>query len=132
MTNDRFKFRVWDEINKKYLTKGCLHRDGYLVIPTMKNNYDVFSKAEGNYVLEQCTGLKDKNGTLIYEGDIVQTDYEGVKLDKYIYRWEPPAFYVEPIEKGKPTGTHYYYFAVCTERCTVIGNIHENKELLND
>lgn len=100
---------------------------------TLWNSLDEYEVFEDWYqmpadFIEQCTGLKDKNGKLIYEGDIIQTDYECVELDKYIYRWESPAFYVEPIEKGKPTGSHYYYYAVCTERSTVIGNIHENKE----
>ena len=102
---------------------------------TLWNSLDEYEVFEDWYqmpadFIEQCTGLKDKNGKLIYEGDIIQTDYECVELDKYIYRWESPAFYVEPIEKGKPTGSHYYYYAVCTERSTVIGNIHENGELL--
>ena len=100
-----------------------------LQIPFFQRGY-VWEKE--NNILEQCTGLKDKNGVLIYEGDIVQTDYEGVELDKYVYRWEAPAFYVEPIENGKLTGSHYYYYAICVGRCTVIGNIHENPELLKE
>ena len=126
---DRFKFRFFDKDKNKYVENGYIHRSGYLIMPTMKNDYSL-AEAEGNYVIEQCTGLKDKNGKLIYEGDIVQTDYEGFGLDKYIYRWEEPAFYLEPIENGKLTGSHYYYYAICVERCVVIGNIHENPELL--
>lgn len=80
---------------------------------------------------EQCTGLSDKNGDLIYKGDIVDTFYKGVPTgQRYIYRYEPPAFYVEPFEHGKPSGEHYYYFAVANERCKIIGNIHENGDLL--
>ena len=83
--------------------------------------------------IEQCTGLKDKDGKLIYEGDIVITYYNGEPTGQmYIYHWEAPAFYVEPFEKGKPSGRHYYYFAVENERCKVIGNIRENPDLLKN
>lgn len=83
--------------------------------------------------VEQCTELKDKNGKLIYEGDIVITYYNGEPTGQmYIYHWEAPAFYVEPFEKGKPSGRHYYYFAVENERCEVIGNIRENPDLLKN
>ncbi len=86
-----------------------------------------------NIVKMRCTGLKDKNGKLIYEGDIVITYYKGEPTGQmYIYHWEAPAFYVEPVEKGKPSGRHYYYFAVENERCEVIGNVHENSDLLKN
>ena len=125
--NNRLKFRVWDKDRK------CFFNDDEVVI--YPNGEVSFFNADYDFaeiVVNQCTGLKDKNGKLIYEGDIIQTDYNGVELDKYIYRWESPAFYVEPIEKGKPTGSHYYHYAVCPERSTVIGNIHQNPELLKD
>jgi len=118
--SDRLKFRVWNDMQKCYSPDDhYIDEDGQL-------------NTSGKYIVEQCTGLKDKNGNLIYEGDIIQTDYNGVELDKYIYRWESPAFYVEPIEKGKPTGSHYYHYAVCPERSTVISNIHQNQELLKE
>ncbi len=82
-------------------------------------------------IIRQCTGLKDMTGKLIYDGDIVNTYYNGhLTGQTYIYYWENPAFHVEPFEHGKPSGSHWYYFAVETERCRVIGNIHENPELI--
>ena len=72
MNNDRFKFRVWDNVKKKYDYLECLYlsqsggvcyldMDGHLTYPN----------EDEDYIVEQCTGLKDKNGKLIYEGDIV-------------------------------------------------------------
>ena len=57
--NDRFKFRIWDNEIKKYRTG--LRIDNGLVC-----TYN-----DATCVLEQSTGLKDKNGKLIYEGDII-------------------------------------------------------------
>lgn len=127
--NDRLKFRVWDIEEKTYKSSDCpffLCDDG----DVLDTHFDI---RDNEVIVEQCTGLKDKNGKLIYEGDIVITYYKGEPTGQmYIYHWEAPAFYVEPVEKGKPSGRHYYYFAVENERCEVIGNVHENSDLLKN
>lgn len=82
------------------------------------------------YVLMQSTGLKDKNGVEIFEGDIVQYrdgeySYLGiVKRDCY-------QFFIDGIEPDD----NYDFIDVSntfdgTSSLEVIGNIHENSELL--
>jgi len=83
LTMDRvIKFRVWSAHHKKYFTlqeranRGdIMPRDNELKITT---NYEL--------ILEQFTGLLDKNGKEIYEGDIVKhdnfTSYKGAVLFK--------------------------------------------------
>ena len=65
MNTNRFKFRVWDKAEKEYLQEGALidSRTGFIV---------GYLDADC-FIVEQCTGLKDRNGKLIYEGDVVRT-----------------------------------------------------------
>ena len=71
----------------------------------------------------QYTGLCDKNGTRIFEGDIIR-DEDG---DIMVVKWqsEGAVFVLEP----KPYASIYFY-GTLSSRIEVIGNIHDNPELL--
>lgn len=125
--NDRFRIRAWDKSFRRMI---------YNIFFFWKENtitvYELHKDASKSYlpnshiVLEQCTGLKDKNGKLIYEGDIVKLDSEqsDIHIAKVIYRngcfYLSAKKWVSPFNFLKP------------RRWKIIGNIHENQELLED
>lgn len=129
--NDRFQFRVFDKDKNEYVEKGYIHRWGYLVMPTMKNDYSL-AEAEGNFVIEQCTGLKDKNGNLIYEGDILGGVFEGLYIG-----WCDECKQLNLKDQlGECMAClgdmHWCDLVEDDGKIEVIGNIHENKELLDE
>jgi len=78
----------------------------------------------------QFTGLHDKNGKEIYESDIIQTD---VNLKKWIVYEEDYAWYVKNIGSNEkyPLGVYKKLISVASSKLEVIGNIYQNKTLLN-
>lgn len=144
------KYRVWDENKGKYRTdygNMVLYPDGTFQIET---SWCIISS---EFVVEQYTGLKDKNGKEIYEGDIVNLAYYKKPHGKK--RWNK----TYPHKGGKDINVVCFedgYFKFYQEdkdgydselafsdygewegkddkykyEAEVIGNIHENPELL--
>ena len=84
-----------------------------------------------NIIVMRCTGLRDKNGKLIFEGDIVSTTLSDGSKFKHIIRWYDGKFIAD-------YGWYYHkefedYCSISQEwisKKEIIGNIHENPELL--
>lgn len=77
----------------------------------------------------QFTGLTDKNGTKIFEGDIVTYDkeYGGKTREKGTVYWCDGAFWVENVQNKEGYGL---LGALVNYQLEIIGNIHDNPELL--
>lgn len=106
---------------------------GYVQYFKDTDEYAIDDYAVNEDSISQFTGQYDKNGTEIYEGDILAHDYGDYSL--IVYREECMAFCrIDAKDVGNING--YYNLSEgawcsCLQRAKVIGNQYENPELLN-
>lgn len=134
------KFRIWDGAKNEWLAssnKDALSYYGFALVGEVMTvqSPPIWSLDEGN-VVEQFTNLKDKNGTEIYEGDIIVQKSLGSNKSgcrgKITYKEDHGAFMFEVYERGKIVMSLFLNEFAPEKTCEVIGNIHENPELLEE
>lgn len=125
------KFRIWDKQNKIFIYErdashkrlaislvGLVYHGGYDdVLP------------ENDYVVQQYTGLKDRNGKDIYEGDIVSSICLNDGPQICIVGFDTFGIFYTKI-KFYPCEEWDNVAMLCQTRNEIIGNIFENPELL--
>lgn len=125
------KFRAWNETEKH------MYSWGNLLNQNLKNIFTIPEQC--GYNIMQYTGLKDENGKEIYEGDIIEFSYDMFvgNFDTFVAKgkvvFEEGAFYVEVFENERTTEDEVYLlYNINLDTIEVIGNIYENKELLDE
>ena len=153
--NREIKFRAWDNKNKRYvnIVRLILDQFGALDYADVVYKGKIYKLYKSEIILEQDTGVKDKNGGEIYDGDIVSLEYyekpfgkkKWVKIypnkdGEDINRVEFEEGYFKFSNVGKDGYGSELFFSdygewiakerACKYVAEVIGNINENKELL--
>lgn len=122
----RFKFRIWDKTKNEWLgasdKNSVTFKDFDLCGETLRMQQlpmDVDDKSK--YVIEEFADLLDDDGNSIYEGDFVKTDDGEIGLITYCQTlWS-----IEWNSVGSSDLNDFIF-----DKLQVIGNIHENPELL--
>ena len=123
--NREIKFRAWSKLNNEMW-------HNFLVDATGKNEIWLFTTGglrleantatdSGNIELMQCTGLKDKNGVEIYEGDILRR----YSYADWVVIWHEAGFYLQNIN-GLESGDKYPLTQDYCSGREIIGNLFES------
>lgn len=128
------KFRAWDKKLKEMVGVG-FHVIGEYTMFDIIEQHCYETKEDGTTLerltdieITQYVGRKDKNEVDIYEGDIIQVESHGIKLSKFRVYWCEYSLAFKKIrDDGETFALDSYQMSL-----TVIGNIYENPELLEN
>lgn len=116
------KFRAWDEADKTIRKVTAINWYDECVYMDETPMTGV-RRALANLNLMQFTGLLDKNGKEIYEGDVLKHEHDAVSS----VEWLDGCFVVRHWWNKKPSDCD---FIAVKNKFEIIGNIYENPELL--
>lgn len=126
---DRLKFRAYIKYSKS------LHDIDSFYIDKLKKKVTIHfadchtkSFKFEDIILMQCTGLKDVHGKLIYEGDLIKSPLNNNVIE--IIRWNSSRTGFCAYSYQSSHGHDIFQFYLKELKSEIVGNIHQNKDLL--
>ena len=129
------KFRAWNEYEQYFLDNEEFAINFLGTVFKANLDAEVYNNLmnQDSFKIMQYTGLKDKNGVEIYEGDLLQSFYDDGEIHEVIWHEESASFRVATYLDNRHGGSfaELFFMDDIHENCNkIIGNIYENTELL--
>lgn len=137
---NRLRFRVWDKEEKKFVDRSVyFNLTKSEIVTELWYGYEIQVEEplqDSNYIVQQSTGLFDKNGKEIFEGDIIDKGYSNIDIvDRIGYvkfgTGDDSDGYLNQEWLGWTTNNDDSLLDV-HEHCTVLGNKFEHPHLLGE
>lgn len=119
------KYKLWSKKEKKFI------EDGWIIYPDGKLYWITYGEIDAgiwmeDYILIKSTGIKDIDGTDIYEGDILKCKLHNGNYENYVVTWDEEDASFDALNKNKNNFMTPSIWTVSE----ILGNIYENPELL--
>lgn len=136
--NNRYIYRAKQEYKDKWIygvpVRGTSNDESEVLIIQSVFDCEEYACKGCNFIpvipetVEQCSGVPDKNGTLMYEGDIINALFDFGMPIKSICAFRNGAFGLLAKQHG---AEHFHPFtSLCNIKYEVVGNVYDNPELL--
>lgn len=132
------KYRVWSKKQKTYDYEHPFNKPGDFYITQNGVLFSDYGNAitpevkQDNFIIEQSTDIKDKNGNMIYVGDIVKMKYPYDKrcIGRFVVIKDPNSPRIGLMDNTK-TDEIFNLYGYMSNHYEVIGDVNHNPELLN-
>ena len=132
--NRQLKFRVWDKLAERMIYPHNYNQQHFII--DLNGRFHNLQNGSGgdDYVIQQYTGLTDKNDNPIYEGDILMYKTGSIPttgvIGQVLYESDHGGYIFQWERKG-PNQHHINLNCDVAFESVIVGNIFEHSELLN-
>ena len=119
-------FRIWDAKNNEWLAESdenALTYYGFTLLGEVMHMQPIPIN-DGSLIIEEATGIEDKNGTMIYQGDIIQFVVGGEAYVREVIK-KPDCACFMLTKEGSTPYSFLEMYQMSVTKFEVIGNIHE-------
>ena len=128
------KFRAWHKERQKMLSVFDINFRTPATVQVLNDKYELYNELFDCVEIMQFTGLKDVNGVDIYEGDILSSPHFDNKVLTHMVIWSDRynGWFLDNLSSNEiySEGSVQMWVAMKSGSYKVIGNIHQNPELL--